>query len=85
MNEMKNRGLEDVLIAVVDGLKGFPEAITAFVGRSFHWKARIFLLTSRDYRSDLYRPSHPPQSRFRLLQGQKSGSGSDEGDLPRRG
>jgi putative transposase len=29
MNEMKNRGVEDILIAVVDGLKGFPEAITA--------------------------------------------------------
>jgi putative transposase len=29
MNEMKNRGVEDVLLAVVDGLKGFPEAITA--------------------------------------------------------
>jgi putative transposase len=29
MNELKGRGVEDVLIAVVDGLKGFPEAITA--------------------------------------------------------
>ena len=29
INELKNRGVEDVLIAVVDGLKGFPEAITA--------------------------------------------------------
>ena len=29
MNELKNRGVEDILIAVVDGLKGFPEAITA--------------------------------------------------------
>lgn len=29
MNELKNRGLEDILIAVVDGLKGFPEAIHA--------------------------------------------------------
>ena len=29
MTEFKNRGLEDVLIAVVDGLKGFPNAITA--------------------------------------------------------
>jgi putative transposase len=29
MNELKNRGLEDVLIAVVDGLKGFPDAIHA--------------------------------------------------------
>src|SRR5919107_538542 len=29
MNELRTRGVEDVLIAVVDGLKGFPEAITA--------------------------------------------------------
>lgn len=29
MNELKSRGLGDILIAVVDGLKGFPEAITA--------------------------------------------------------
>ena len=29
MNNLKNRGLEDILIAVVDGLKGFPDAINA--------------------------------------------------------
>jgi len=29
MNELGNRGLQDILIAVVDGLKGFPEAINA--------------------------------------------------------
>jgi len=29
MSELKNRGVNDILIAVVDGLKGFPEAITA--------------------------------------------------------
>jgi transposase-like protein len=28
MTEIKNRGVGDILIAVVDGLKGFPEAIT---------------------------------------------------------
>jgi len=28
MNELRNRGVNDILIAVVDGLKGFPEAIT---------------------------------------------------------
>src|SRR5882724_2756042 len=28
MNELKHRGVEDILIAVIDGLKGFPEAIT---------------------------------------------------------
>ena len=29
MNELKNRGVDDLLITVVDGLKGFPDAITA--------------------------------------------------------
>jgi putative transposase len=29
MNELKNRGIADILLAVVDGLKGFPEAINA--------------------------------------------------------
>ncbi|KAA5607798.1 IS256 family transposase, partial [Rhodovastum atsumiense] len=29
MNELRNRGVEDILVAVVDGLKGFPEAILA--------------------------------------------------------
>lgn len=29
MNELKNRGVGDVLIAIVDGLKGFPDAISA--------------------------------------------------------
>lgn len=29
MTELKNRGVQDILIAVVDGLKGFPEAINA--------------------------------------------------------
>ncbi len=29
MNDLKARGVEDILVAVVDGLKGFPEAIEA--------------------------------------------------------
>lgn len=29
MTEIRNRGTQDILIAVVDGLKGFPEAITS--------------------------------------------------------
>ena len=29
MNNLRNRGIEDILIAVVDGLKGFPDAINA--------------------------------------------------------
>ena len=34
MNELKNRGVQDILIAVIDGLKGFPEAITAVFPQS---------------------------------------------------
>ena len=29
MNELRNRGTEDIMLAVVDGLKGFPDAIAA--------------------------------------------------------
>ena len=29
MTELKGRGVDDILIGVVDGLKGFPDAITA--------------------------------------------------------
>jgi len=29
LTELKNRGLQDILIAAVDGLKGFPDAIEA--------------------------------------------------------
>lgn len=29
LNDLKNRGVDDILIACVDGLKGFPEAIKA--------------------------------------------------------
>ena len=34
MNELKNRGVEDIIFAVVDGLKGFPDAITATFPRT---------------------------------------------------
>ena len=34
MNELRNRGVCDILIAVVDGLKGFPEAIEAVFPRT---------------------------------------------------
>ncbi len=29
MNELRNRGVEDIMLAVVDSLKGFPDAIIA--------------------------------------------------------
>src|ERR1041384_1724126 len=68
MNELKNRGVEDVLIAVVDGLKGFPEAITA-----------VFPPAPVQTRP---RPPAAPQPRFRLLEGSKAGCGGAERHLP---
>ena len=43
MNELNHRGLKDILVAVIDGLKGFPEAISAVYPYSC--------------KSDLHRPS----------------------------
>src|ERR1700732_3749598 len=31
MNELKHRGLKDILVAVIDGLKGFPERLARFI------------------------------------------------------
>ena len=39
LNELKNRGVEDVLIFAIDGLNGFKEAIEAV-----YPKAEILLL-----------------------------------------
>ena len=55
VNDLRNRGVEDVLIAVVDGLKGFPEAIAA-----------VFPKT---HGPDLHRASDPQQPRLRELEG----------------
>ena len=35
INELRNRGVQDLLIAIVEGLKGFPEAITASFPQTF--------------------------------------------------
>ena len=39
MTELKNRGVTDILIAVVDGLKGFPEAMPPYFRR--RWFRRV--------------------------------------------
>ena len=71
MNELKSRGVADILIAVVDGLKGFPEAINA-----------VF---PADRRSNLHRPPHPPFARVRLLEGPQGRRAGAAGDLPSPG
>jgi putative transposase len=43
-NELRNRGVEDMLLAIVDGLRGFPEAIEAVYPQAHiqpcivHWR-----------------------------------------------
>src|SRR5919206_3724810 len=50
MNELKDRGVQDILIAVVDGLKGFPEAISAVFPKTQVQACVVHLIrTSLDY------------------------------------
>jgi putative transposase len=44
MSELKNRGVQDILIAVVDGLKGFPEAITSVFAKTVVQTCIVHLL-----------------------------------------
>ena len=70
MNDLRNRGIDDILIAVVDGLKGFPEAIAQRL--------------PADAGSDLHRASDPQQPVLRLLEGPQGDHAFDQGDLSRR-
>ena len=73
MNELRNRGVEDVLLAVVDGLKGFPDAIRAVFPEALVQTCIVHLLRhSLDFVSykdrklvagalkDIYRESNGP-------------------------
>lgn len=44
LNELKSRGVDDILIAVVDGLKGFPEAIEAVFPRTMTQTCIVHLI-----------------------------------------
>jgi transposase-like protein len=50
VNDLKGRGVEDILIAVVDGLKGFPEAIGAVFAQTTIQTCIVHLIrNSLDY------------------------------------
>ena len=52
MNELRNRGVGDILIAVVDGLKGFPEAIAGVFPQTTVQTCIVHLIrNSLDYAS----------------------------------
>jgi putative transposase len=44
MNELRNRGVADILIAVVDGLRGFPEAINAVFPQTVVQTCIVYLI-----------------------------------------
>jgi putative transposase len=46
MNELKNRGVADTLIAVFGGLKGFPEAINAVFAKTVVQTCVVHLIRS---------------------------------------
>ena len=52
MNELKNRGVGDILIAAVDGLKGFPDALNAIFPQTIMQTCVVHLVrNSMDFAS----------------------------------
>lgn len=58
-NELKNRGVQDILIACIDGLKGFPEAI-----RTIFPETRIQLCIIHQIRNTLKYVAYKDQKAF---------------------
>lgn len=71
MKELKNRGVGDILVAVVEGLMGFPEAISA-----------VF---PPDRGANLHRAPDPPFSGIRLLEGPQTRRAGAARDLSCQG
>ena len=68
LTELKNRGVKEILIACVDGLKGFPQAIES-----------VFPAGAG---AALHRAHGAGQLELRELEGAQAGGGGSEGDLP---
>jgi hypothetical protein len=60
LTELQNRGVKDILIACVDGLKGFPEAIEAIYPRT---EVRLCIGPESLRRAALQRPSRQAKRR----------------------
>lgn len=58
MNELRNRGVEDILLAVVDGLKGFPDAVRAVFPEAW-FRPAWFTCYSTAWISSLTRIENP--------------------------
>lgn len=50
MTDLKNRGIKDILVAMADGLKGFPDAITSLLPDAQAYSCIVHLiLNSLDF------------------------------------
>jgi Transposase, Mutator family len=67
LTELKNRGVKEILIACVDGLKGFPQAIESVYPQTVVQLCIVHLAG---------------QFELRELEGTQAGGGGSEGDLP---
>ena len=69
INELKTRGVNDILIAVVDGLKGFPEAITAVFPQTMVQTCIVHLIRNSLAFVSLEGPQGDPARRSRRSTG----------------
>jgi len=80
MTELKNRGLQDIQIAVVDGLKGFPPLGTllrnALPGSGCHHRS-----LSRHGRANVHCPSRAPLAELLCLERSQGGGRRSAADL----
>lgn len=84
MNELKNRGVEDVPVAVVDGLKGFPDAITAVFPQATVQTCIVHLLRhSLDFVS--YKDRKPVAAALKEATGDRRGGRRSRARRLRRG
>jgi len=79
VNELKARGVNDILIAVVDGLKGFPEAITSVYPQTIVQTCTVHLI--RNSVRVLERPQGDPACH----RGDLPGRERRQGAYPARG
>jgi hypothetical protein len=82
-NDLRTRGVLDILIAVTDGLTGMPAALEAvFPQTTLHLAFRWHANASKR-RADLHCASDPQQPRLRQLEGPQTAGGGATPDLCR--
>jgi len=83
-NDLRTRGVLDILIAVTDGLTGMPQALeVVFPKTTLHLAFRSAWLTPTKRRANLHRAFDPQQPGLRQLEGSQTAGRSAAPDLCR--